>query len=146
MNSKFIKYCNLKAATVIVLLFAFNFVSFGQDIHDCLCKPEKPKAETKKSGCSKEEKSHETEKAAKDDCCKTNGSKSCNDCKTCSIEKKKEKEQGTLNESKISKTEIKVTTTEPSKTLNNTFIKSYSSDFSPGTGTKSFLKVSNLRI
>lgn len=127
-----------------MLLLSFNFVSFGQDIHNCLCAPEKPKVEEKKSCCSKEEETKVTKEA--DDCCSTNGASSCDDCKTCSFEKKVEKEQGTLNENKITKTEVKTTVKESQNLFYNTTLNTYRSDNSPGIRTKVFLEVSNLRI
>lgn len=128
------------------LLFAFTFVSFGQDLHNCLCKPEKPKVEKKMSCCSKEESKKESE-AKKDDCCSKNKSSSCDDCKTCSFDKKVEKEQGALNESKITKTEVKVIVAETLSPINNNnTYKSFLTGQSPGTRTKVFLEVLNLRI
>ena len=144
MKLIFNKYCRIKTVTVIVILLSFNLVSFGQDIHNCLCMPEKPKVEEKKSCCSKEEEPVVNKDA--DDCCATNDSSSCDDCKTCSFEKKVEKEQGTINDSKITKTEIKVTLIESQNLYHNTTLKSYQSDNSPGTRSKVFLEVSNLRI
>lgn len=138
------KYSRLKLITTIMLLLSFNFVSFGQDIHNCLCAPEKPKVEEKKSCCSKEEETKVTKEA--DDCCSTNGASSCDDCKTCSFEKKVEKEQGTLNENKITKTEVKTTVKESQNLFYNTTLNTYRSDNSPGIRTKVFLEVSNLRI
>lgn len=146
MYSKFIKYCNIKAVTVFTLLFAFTFVSFGQDIHNCLCKPEKPKVEKKMSCCSKEEGKKKSE--TKDDgCCSKKKSSSCDDCKTCSFEKKVQKEQGAINESKITKTEVKVIVAETLSPINNNYThKTFLTGQSPGTRTKVFLEVSNLRI
>ena len=144
MKRIFNKYCSIKTITVIVILLSFNFVSFGQDIHNCLCAPEKPKVEEKKSCCSKEEEPAVKKEA--DDCCTATKSSSCDDCKTCSFEKKVEKEQGTLNESKITKTEVKVIVKETQNLFYNTTLKSYQSDDSPGIRTKVFLEVSNLRI
>ncbi|MFA7359977.1 MAG: hypothetical protein WC139_02970 [Candidatus Kapaibacterium sp.] len=144
MKKIFNKYCSIKTITVVVILLSFNLVSFGQDIHNCLCAPEKPKVEEKKSCCSKEEES--TAKEDTDDCCSANGASSCDDCQTCSFEKKVEKEQGTLNENKITKAEAKVIVKESQNLFYNTTIKSYRSDNSPGIRTKVFLEVSNLRI
>jgi len=141
----FNKYCRIKTITVIVILLSFNLVSFGQDIHNCLCKPEKQKVEEKKSCCSKEEEEPILNKEA-DDCCSANGSSSCDDCKTCSIEKQVEKEQSVLNENKITKIETKVIVKVSQNLFNNTTLKSYQSDNSPGIRTKVFLEVSNLRI
>ncbi len=144
MKRIFIKYCSIKTITVLVILLSFNLVSFGQDLHNCLCAPEKPKVEEKKSCCSKEEEPAITKEA--DDCCSVNGASSCDDCQTCSFEKKVEKEQGALNENKIAKTEIKTIVKESQNLFSNTTIKSYRSDNSPGIRTKVFLEVSNLRI
>ena len=144
MKRIFNKYCSIKTITVAIILLSFNLVSFGQDIHNCLCAPEKPKVEEKKSCCSKEEEP--TVKKEADDCCSANGASSCDDCQTCCFEKKVEKEQGTLNENKITKTEVKVIVKESQSLFYNTTLKSYRSDNSPGIRTKVFLEVSNLRI
>lgn len=126
-----------------MLLLSFNLVSFGQDIQNC-CISEKPKVEEKKSCCSEEEEPIDIKEA--DDCCSANGSSSCDDCKTCSFEKKVEKEPGVLTESKITNIESKITVKVSQNIFNNTTLKSYQSDNSPGTWTKVFLEVSNLRI
>lgn len=144
MKRIFNKYCSIKTITVVAILLSFNLVSFGQDLHNCLCAPEKPKVEEKKSCCSKEEEP--TVKKEADDCCSANNSSSCDDCKTCSFEKKVEKEQGTLIENKITKAELKVIVKESQNLFYYTTLKSYRSDNSPGIRTKVFLEVSNLRI
>lgn len=144
MKKIFNKYCSIKTITVVVILLSFNLVSFGQDIHNCLCSPEKPKVEEKKSCCSKEEEPAVKKEAA--DCCSADDRSSCDDCQTCSFEKKVEKEQGTLIENKITKAEVKVIVKESQNLFYNTTIKSYRSDNSPGIRTKVFLEVSNLRI
>ena len=125
-------------------MLSFSLVSFGQDIHNCLCMPEKPKVEEKKSCCSKEEAP--VVKKETDDCCSTNKASSCDDCKTCSFEKKVEKEKGTLAENKITKTESKTIFKETQNLFYNTTLKAYRSDNSPGIRTKVFLEISNLRI
>lgn len=140
------KYCSIRILTVMFLLLSFNVASFGSDLHNCLCKPEK--VEKKKSCCSKEnDECNDEAVKVKDDCCSDNGSSSCNDCKTCSFEKKVEKEQAALNESKITKTENKTILKELQNLFTNTITqKSYQSDNSPGIRPKVFLDVSNLRI
>ena len=140
----FSKYCRIKTITVAIILLSFSLVSFGQDIHNCLCMPEKPKVEENKSCCSKEETT--TVQKESDDCCTKNKASSCDDCKTCSFEKKVEKEKGTLAENKITKTESKTIFKETQNLFYNTTLKSYRSDDSPGSRVKVFLEVSNLRI
>jgi hypothetical protein len=72
----------------------------------------------------------------------------CNNCKTCSFEKRVEKEQGTIKESKLPKSDTKVIIQESlSSTFNkSTILNSYRSDNSPGIRSKVFLDISSLRI
>lgn len=144
MKLLFNKYYRIRTVTVAIILLSFSLVSFGQDIHNCLCMPDKPKTEEKKSCCSKEEKPAVTKD--EDDCCSTNGASSCDDCQTCSFEKKVEKEKGTLIENKTVKAETKVILKDTQNLFYNTTLKSYRSDDSPGSRVKVFLEVSNLRI
>lgn len=139
------KYCSYKTITVVLLLLSFNVASFGQDIHNCLCKPQKVE---KKSCCSKEVNCPKDEVKEADDCCSDAQGGLCNNCKTCSFEKTVEKEQGTIIESKLPKPDAKVIIQESlSSTFNKyTNLNSYRSDNSPGIRSKVFLDISSLRI
>lgn len=136
------KYCSAKTLTVILLLLSFNLVSFGQDINNCLCK--KQTVESKTSCCKKEAKKEASPKK----CCapkEEQGSKSCN---TDKIETKAQKDEGTLNESKLPKLEAKIIVYESIDASINkiTHLNSYQSDNSPGIRSKVFLDISSLRI
>jgi hypothetical protein len=144
------KYCNAKTLTVVLLLLSFNLVSFGQDINNCLCS--KQKVESKHSCCQKETKketkSCSTEKKAGDKCNMPKEKKSEKDCKSCQIDKTVQKDEGTLNESKLPIPESKIIIQESlSSTFNKTTnLKAYRSDNSPGIRSKVFLDISSLRI
>jgi hypothetical protein len=125
-------------------------VSFGQDIQNCLCA--KQKVESKHSCCQKETKkeikSCNTEKNGNDKCNMPVEKKSGKDCKSCQIDKNAQKDEGTINESKLPKPEAKIIIQESvSSTFNNTTnLNSYRSDNSPGIRSKVFLEISRLRI
>ncbi len=136
------KYCNAKVLTVILLLLSFNLVSFGQDINNCLCK--KQSVESKHSCCKKEAKKETSSKK----CCAPKENQESKNCNTDKVDNKSQKDEGTLNESKLPKLEAKTIVQESlSSTFNKTTnLKSYRSDNSPGLRSKVFLDISSLRI
>ncbi len=140
------KYCNTKTLTILLLLLSFNLVSFGQDINNCLCNPQK--VEKKHSCCKKESKGCASEQKDADKCSTNKEKKSEKDCKSCQIDKNVRKEEGTLNESKLPKPESKVMIHESfSLSFNKTTnLNTYRSDNSPGIRSKVFLDISSLRI
>ena len=128
------KYCTAKTLTVVILLFSFNLVSFGQDLQNCFCKNQK--VESKHSCCKKENKGSSSEK------------KENNGCKSRNFDKNVQKDEGTINESKLSTRVSKVIVQELINTTfyNTTNQKIYRSDNSPGLRSKVFLDLSSLRI
>lgn len=136
------KYCSIKALTVVLLLLSFNLVSFGQDIHNCLCSKTQT-VEKKQSCCSKEKKESSEKK-----CCAPKEKQESKSCNTGKIESKAQKDEGTLNESKLTKQEAKIIVQESIDASINkiTHLNSYRSDNSPGIRSKVFLDISNLRI
>jgi len=136
------KYCNTKTLTIVLLLLSFNLVSFGQDIQNCLCA--KQKVESKHSCCKKEAK----KESSSNKCCAPKEKQESKSCNTDKVDNKSQKDEGTLNESKLPKLEAKTIIQE---SLSSTFNKStnqnaYRSDNSPGIRAKVFLDISNLRI
>jgi hypothetical protein len=125
-------------------------VSFGQDINNCLCS--KQKVESKHSCCQKETKqetkSCSTEKKNNDKCNMPEEKKSEKDCKSCRIDKNVQKDEGTINESKLPKPEAKIIIQESlsSEFNKTTNLISYRSDYPPGIRSKVFLDISSLRI
>ena len=136
------KYCSAKTLTVILLLLSFNLVSFGQDIHNCLCGKSQTVAK-KQSCCSKEKQESSPKK-----CCAPKDKKDSKGCNTGKIENKTQKDEGTLTETKLPKSESKILVYESVDVSINqsNHLNSYRSDNSPGIRAKVFLDISSLRI
>jgi hypothetical protein len=81
-------------------------------------------------------------------CCAPKENQDSKKCNTDKIDSKSQKDEGTLNESKLPKPEAKVLLQESIDASINKIIhlNSYRSDNSPGIRSKVFLDISSLRI
>lgn len=120
----------------MLLLVSFNIVSFGRDIHTCLCKPEVEKV--KHSCCSKKTESN-TKSCKKD-------SNEKSDCDNCKIVKKVNKNEATISESKVIKTEVKVLNTDYTLNLYKSTNSNQDIVLNISTIPKLYLSISSLRI